>query len=506
MFLISILFVIDMYAQGDMRYPIAVFPFEKEEEISKGEMEKFTEALRNQFIESERYELISFETFKEIMREKKLSHWEPVPDSLFEEIAKSLGVKLVVEGTMERMDDGGISINASLVDVTTKKEKIIEAISIPAGSKVELLASAIINSVFMQIDCDKYATFGLQYLKNKNFERAEENFLRVFHLDPTHVECYYYLGNTYLEMGDTVKAVDQYNNALSYNPDYADAYARLATVYQSQHDIEKAAESFSRLLEIEPENLSYRLNYASVLFQNERYQDALLQYEEALKIDSMSANVWMGMGLSYYKMEDWQEAITPLEKASEFNGSDVNNLVYLVSSYHKLNDYSGAASAYERIVALEPSHSKAYLNLGLFYQKLKKNKKAIEAFKMGTQHSPEEDKGELYLALANGLNKAERYGEAINAADQALKRGANVRRCHMIIGDAYQDLGESLESADTIEKYQEAITYYDKSINAYGNVVKDPKFGKYAKDNIERNKELIKRAELIIKKKELGGD
>ncbi len=503
--LISLACCVNLQAQGDMRYRIAVFPFEREGDISRGEMEKFTESVRDQFIETGRYEVVSFETFKEVMRENKLPHWESVPDSLIEDIAHSLGVKLVVKGVMDRTGDGGISINAHLLEVASKKEKNISDTSIPAGTDVSMLARSLINNIFLQIDVDKYAAFGLQYLNNKNYERAEDNFLKVFQLDSTHVACHYYLGNAYLEMGDTAKAVDQYNTALRYDPEYTDAHAKLATVYQRKNDIEKASEVFSRLLEIDPDNLSYRLNYASVLFQAARFPDAIAQYDEALKLDSTRASIWMGKGLAYYKMEDWQAAIEPLEKASNLNGSDINNLIYLVASYHKMNDYSGAVSAYERLVAINPAYPKAYLNLGLFYQKLKQNAKAIEAFKMGAEHSPEEDKGEIYLALANTLDKSSRYGEAISAANQAVKRGANVRRCYMIIGDAYQDWGESLESTDTIEKYREAIDYYNKSTEAYSNVLQDQKFGKYAKDNIDRNKELIKRAELIIKKKELGG-
>ncbi|MFQ6105163.1 MAG: tetratricopeptide repeat protein [Candidatus Glassbacteria bacterium] len=502
---ISFSYTTGLRAQADIRFPVAVFPFRKEGRISKGEMERITEALRTQFLESGRYEVASYETFKDLMRERRLPYWEAVPDSLVEDIAHSLGVKLIVEGLVKRQDDGGLSVSAHLLDITTKKEKIVKEVSIPPEAKVEMLASALINNIFLQIDCDKFAAFGRQYLKNKNYERAEENFLRVIELDSTHVDCHYYLGNTYLEMGDTTRAVEQYHTALKFDPGYSDAYARLATVYQHRKDVENASKAFSRLIELDPDNLSYRLNYASVLFQNEMYQEAMRQYGEALKLDSTSVNVWMGIGLSHYTMGDWKEAIGPLEKASELNPSDVNTLIYLVSAYHKLNDYSGAASGYERIVAINPSYPKAYLNLGLFYQKLKKNDKAIEAFKQGTVHSPEEDRGELYLALANALNKAKRFREAIDAAKKAVEKGANVRKCYMIIGDAYQDMGESLESADTIENYREAIAYYEKSSEAYENVLQDPKFGKYAKDNIERNKELIKRAELIIKKKELGG-
>ena len=503
--LISILISTNALAQVDIRFAIAVFPFARGGEVSKGDMEKFTAALRTQFIESGRYEVISHEDFKSFMREKKLTHWDPVPDSLFEETSKSLGAKLVVGGVMKKQPDGGFTIDAKLIDVTTKREKTITGASIPAGIDVAMLANALINNVFMQIDTDKFLTFGRQYLKNRNYERAEENFLKVEQFDPTHAECHYYLGNTYLESGDTTQAVERYETAVQYDSAYADAYAKLATVYQARNDIMEASKIFSRLLELEPDNLSYRLNYASVLFQNEKYTDAIGQYEESLKIDSTRSSIWMGLGLSYYKMESWQEALEPLEKASSLDGSDVNNLVYLVSSYHKLKDYSGATSAYERIVSINPSYPKAYLNLGLFYQKLKKNDKAIIAFKSGTQHSPEEDLGEIYLSLANALNKDKKYSQAISAANEAVKKGASVRKCYMIIGDAYQDLGESLEAADTIEKYMEAISFYVRSSEAYQNVLQDPKFGKYAKANIERNTELKKRAELIIKKKELGG-
>ena len=64
---------------------------------------------------------------------------------------------------------------------------------------------------------------------------------------------------------------------------------------------------------------------------------------------------------------------------------------------------------------------------------------------------------------------------------------------------------ENLEKENTREGFEKAIENYQSSTGNYQQIIDDPKYGNYARKSIKRNKSLINRAELIIKKLKLEG-
>jgi tetratricopeptide (TPR) repeat protein len=483
---------------GTGQFRLFVLPF-KVVDIEKKDYAKFELELRRILEESGRYELVTSDELRDIKRVRGLNVRKPVPDTLAIPVAKDLGARIVLMGNLQLTQEGTIKTSAMFIEVLSNAEKDIGSAEISVGTDIIVLSEILANLIFRRADVDNHISWGKDYLRGHNFVRAIENFSKALELDSTIVEVHYYLGNAYLQNQDAENAMIHYETTIKMDSTYSEAAYRLGTIYLNKEAYDQAITLFTRLIKKEPDNFNYYL-YAGIAYQNgEQLDEALAVYEQGHIINADEPRFCEYMGKIYYQQEQYQLAVDNFEEVDKIQSENIEILQYMSACYNQLNDFENAVAVYERIVAVDPAYPNGYKNLGIWYGKLKQYNKAIDALERGLRDSPENEHADIYLTLVDVYGKAGKHYKVIDVGNRALKYTSN-NRIYVFLGDAYQAIGEALEGDNTSESFLKAIENYKASTANYTHVIKDAKYGKYAQQSIERNKGLIDRAELIIKK------
>lgn len=228
------------------------------------------------------------------------------------------------------------------------------------------------------------------------------------------------------------------------------------------------------------------LQIAKDLIKAEKYDEAAGKLEAAAKIAEEFENA-----------EVAQEAKDLVPKMWMQKGADAL----------KLKDFATAADGFAKSYAIDTTAGKTALYLGQALGQLGKTDEAVEAFKHAAWNGEEEAaKGQisnLYVKEANTAFKAQKFADAVKAADKANSFAENAT-AYLIAGQASQKLSKNNDAIKNFEKYLElkpnasnangiiftvGALYQGQKNNAkalefYKKVQNDAKYGAQAKQMI----------------------
>ena len=115
---------------------------------------------------------------------------------------------------------------------------------------------------------EAHMSFGLSYLKEKNYKLALKEFDEVIRLNPSNDAAYYNAGFTYYNLGlqykengnsgeakeSFSKAILAFKSALQLKPTFADAAFNIGSVHQTQNNLSEATTWYEKALEIDPKH------------------------------------------------------------------------------------------------------------------------------------------------------------------------------------------------------------------------------------------------------------
>ena len=228
------------------------------------------------------------------------------------------------------------------------------------------------------------------------------------------------------------------------------------------------------------------LQIAKDLIKAEKYDEAAGKLEAAAKIAEEFENA-----------EVAQEAKDLVPKMWMQKGADAL----------KLKDFATAADGFAKSYAIDTTAGKTALYLGQALGQLGKTDEAVEAFKHAAWNGEEEAaKGQisnLYVKEANTAFKAQKFADAVKAADKANSFAENAT-AYLIAGQASLKLSKNNDAIKNFEKYLElkpnasnangiiftvGALYQGQKNNAkalefYKKVQNDAKYGAQAKQMI----------------------
>ena len=115
----------------------------------------------------------------------------------------------------------------------------------------------------LEIDSNKienYFYFGYFYQRQKRYDEARELFLKILEIDPDEMAAYYQLGRTVifsgkdLENGITYFEMYLQNEPKPNSPSWASAHWRMGMIYEQLGDEEQAVSEYKKSLELDPEH------------------------------------------------------------------------------------------------------------------------------------------------------------------------------------------------------------------------------------------------------------
>ena len=96
---------------------------------------------------------------------------------------------------------------------------------------------------------------GEKYIKNKDWNKAEETYGKIVKLVPGNIKANLYLGNIYFSQGKIKEAINQYEKIIKLSPAFnIGAHNNLGLAYLELKKVNLAREEFQKVLKVAPGN------------------------------------------------------------------------------------------------------------------------------------------------------------------------------------------------------------------------------------------------------------
>ena len=360
------------------------------------------------------------------------------PKDPADQVARSLGVKLLVQGTVQGSGDR-IAVVVSLDEPATGKRQWSQEFS---GLKQDLLTlqdqiyAGLVTALDLKLSNEERAKNATHltenvgayemYLKGRNLLRAGQRNEKVLkqalelfdgatQKDPSFTlaytgiadtcqylynlskdtswtvkalgaanraqvlndnlpEVHFALGTVYSATGKNAEAVAELKRALELAPNSDDGYRRLGRAYLNMGQKAEALEAFQQAIDANP---YYWSNYNMLGVAYQRFADnapALKAFQRVTQLEPNIALGWTNIGAILMSEGKWNEAIPALQKALELQPL-IETYSNLGTCYFYLGRYDDARASLEKAVQMSPQRAILVGNLADCYRWLKQPEK-----------------------------------------------------------------------------------------------------------------------------------
>jgi TolB-like protein/class 3 adenylate cyclase len=278
------------------------------------------------------------------------------------EIGKELGVRYVLEGSVQR-DQNQVRVNAQLIDATTGGHLWAERFDKPL-SNLFSMQDEIVASLASRL--------GAELMANEA-RRAERT------PNPDSMDLYFQ-GMAWFNKGrnpaDIARARDFFERALALDPDNFDAVvgracadAQAATGYYLDEEAKRLASveaNLNRALSQSPNNARAHYCLGRVKIQTKRGAEGIAESERALALNPNLASAHAVIGLA--KLFDGHPEETESHELEALRVSPYDTeadvwVAYIALAKRYLGDYEEALSLYRRAKELNPNYPTGRFNM-----------------------------------------------------------------------------------------------------------------------------------------------
>ncbi len=298
-----------------------------------------------------------------------------------EEIGRDLGVRYVLEGSVQKVGDK-VRINAQLIDATTGghlwaerydrdlrdvfalqdeiAEKIVAALEVKlAAGEQEQVAHRYTDNL------EAYELFlrGREYQLRgtKGYAQARQMFEKAIELDPKFAAAYAELSYShweFLKMKGLEQTFETAQRAVALDDSLPLAHSRLAWAYLRKRQHEEAIGEARRALTLDPNFAEGHAVLGEILNAADRPKEGIRLISKAMRLNPhYPARYLFVLGQSYYMMGQDQKAVATMERARSRNPDDKGPHQHLAILYSEAGQKEKARAEIEEILRLVPGHS-----------------------------------------------------------------------------------------------------------------------------------------------------
>lgn len=346
-------------------------------------------------------------------------------------IARALGVRLLLQGTLASSSNGEVVIVVSLDDTGNGQNLVHQEFR---GHRQDLLTledqifAKLIDSLEIKQGSEERARDTLRptqdikayeyYMKGRNLWRESENvkdlqgaiglFDQAVKVDPQFAlayagmadadrriwnetrdgawtekalaaarkaqalndnlpEVHFILGSIYATTGRTAESIVELQRSLQLAPNSDEALRRLGNVYMQAGREREAMAAYARAIEINPYLWANYNSLGNAYFKLGENEQALAAYQHITELDPSRAEGWESVGAAYYRMGLWSVSLSKFQKAVEL-GPKALFYSNLGNVYFFLGRYDEAANVFEKAVSIEPDNDDFRVNLADAYR------------------------------------------------------------------------------------------------------------------------------------------
>ena len=372
-----------------------------------------------------------------------------------QKIARTLGVKLLLEGTLTTGSNNDIAITVTLDDTANHGRNLLHQVF--TGGRQDLLT--LEDQIFSKV-------IGTLEIKESGQELARSKTRPTEDINA--YELYMKGRNVWRDSHnaqDLQKAIDLFDRAIKLDPQFALAYAGLADADRRMWDqtndgtwTQKAL-SAGRQAQALNDNLpEVHFTLGSLYTDTGRTAEAIAELQRALQLAPNSDEVLRRLGTAYLKAGRQTEAIAAYTKAIEVNPYLWSNYNSLGSAYFEVGENDRALAAFQHMTELEPRRADGWEGVGAVYFRLGRWSESISRFQKAIELQP---KALFYSNLGTAYYFLGRFDQAAQTFEKASSMMANDVDIRVNLADAYRWSGQSAKAAAT---YDQAISLAYKGI------------------------------------------
>lgn len=263
-----------------------------------------------------------------------------------------------------------------------------------------------------------YLMLGIEYARDKDFEKAISYHEKAIALDPSFANIYYSLGKVYHQKGDGKKALEYFKKTAELYPEFTDTYFNMALVYEDMGDISKAQEYYEKVLKVDPDNSSATNNLGILYANRDDASKATEYYFKALALNPNNTAAMNNLAGIYDKKGDYNQAIRYYQRAMAIDPYNANAYLNIAATYDHMGNVAKATDYYEKATKLSRGNPQANNNLAVMYLKLGQFNKAIEYAKKAVRLK--NDYAEAYATIGASQLFLRNFTEARNYLEKAV--------------------------------------------------------------------------------------
>lgn len=123
----------------------------------------------------------------------------------------------------------------------------------------------------------------VNFVKQKNFEKARKHFALSTQFDPTNYKAFYNLGIAHSMLKDHQQAISAFEKAVDLKPDDAFSYYNMAISFSELNKLDEACKNYELAIENKPDLSEAYANLAMLYLykkQNNKYNELLVKLEK----------------------------------------------------------------------------------------------------------------------------------------------------------------------------------------------------------------------------------
>lgn len=373
-----------------------------------------------------------------------------------EKTARSLGVNLIVHGTLQGNADQ-MSIIMDLEDIADGKKLWTQQFSgVPKDllTLEDQIATALVSALDLKPSTEEMA---------RASERPTDN-----------VEAYdlYLRGREALRGAQTAAtaqtAVDYFSQGVQKDPGFALAYAGLAdaamTMYSEKKDsfwAEKALGAAQRAEQLKASVPEVHFSLGNVYQRTGKNTQAIVELKRGLQLAPNSDEGYVRLGDAYLSNGQKDEALAAYKKALDVNPYFWGNHLGLGNAYYSIGDFDKARQEYQKVTELEPDNVTGWDNLGDAFERMGQYAQSIPAYQKSIQLDPT---WSAYSNLGNIYFLMKKYPDSVDAFEKAVQLGPNQEMAVGNLADAYRLSGQKDKASAAYDKAI-ALAYQELQVN-----------------------------------------
>ena len=206
----------------------------------------------------------------------------------------------------------------------------------------------------------------------------------------------FHQGADALRNGQLDEAVTDFSQAATLRPTFAEAYFNLGLARLQQARLDEAIAALSKSVALKPRLRGANLFLGIAQYRKNNYPDAIASLKRETRIDPVNADAWMWLGVAQLAAGDAAAAAGTLDKAAELSPNNVD-ILYHRGRAHMLV----SKETYEHMYQVAPRSWR------------------------------------IHQVLAQSLVQQERYEEAVNEAQEAIRLRPAEPGLHEELADIY---------------------------------------------------------------------